>query len=478
MRGTRVPLRVMISMSAVLIGLLACKPQLVGTLDDDHESGIGVDAGDPMSPLDLAVPRVPPKIPGCVGDCVVNTKCPVEKGPTTLTGTVTIPSGLLPVYNARVYIPTGNALPPPPAAGASCDRCDQGPTQFATTTDVNGRFTLSNVPSGLNIPLIIRVGKWRRMVTIGQITECQVNAIAQEGTRLPRSRNEGNIPRIALSTGSADALECILRSGKLGLEDSEFTPESDAGRVHLYAGANGAAQYVASLNGGVRFTAAKTLPTPSWWDSYENWAKYDIVMLSCEGQQYMNYKSTAAMANLEKYIGSGGRVFASHWHNGWLANAQPPQKLQNVARFGVNSNLGSITANINTTFSKGAALADWMVLPAVSGTPPPARGQLSVIGAKNTISGLSTALVQRWVDAPSGVSQYFSFDAPIGDEPERLCGQMVFTDLHVSSGTGGDMSSAAVPFPLGCNASTLSAQEKALIFMLFDLTNCLQPPIG
>ena len=170
--------------------------------------------------------------------------------------------------------------------------------------------------------------------------------MAQDGDHRSdhRSRNEGNIPRIALSTGSADALECILRSGKLGLEDSEFTPESDAGRVHLYAGANGAAQYVASLNGGVRFTAAKTLPTLSWWDSYENWAKYDIVMLSCEGQQYMNYKSTAAMANLEKYIGSGGRVFASHWHNGWLANARPPQKLQNVAMFGVNSNLGSITA--------------------------------------------------------------------------------------------------------------------------------------
>jgi len=458
------------------MGLLGCKPQFVGTGDDDHE--ILVDAGDPVSTDDLARSVVPPKIPGCIGDCVVNSKCPVEKGPTTLTGVVSIPSGQLPVYNARVFIPTGDSLPPSPTTGPFCDRCDQAPTKFATTTDVNGRFTLRNIPAGLNIPLVIQVGKWRRMLTVGQISECAVNSINPAESRLPRSRIEGNIPRIALSTGNSDALECILRSKKLGLEDSEFTPEYGAGRVHLYAGATGAAQYVPTLNGGARFPAAQPLPNASWWDSYDNWAKYDIVMLSCEGQQYMNYKSPAALRNLEKYIASGGRVFASHWHNGWLANAQPPQKLQTVAMFGVSNNFGSITASINTGFEKGAALADWMVLPAVSGMSPPPRGQLSVVGAKNTISSLNASLAQRWVDAPNGAPQYFSFDAPIGAEPANLCGQMVFTDLHVSAGLGGDSSNAAVPFPGGCAAGTLLAQEKALLFMLFDLTNCLQSPIG
>ena len=52
------------------------------------------------------------------------------------------------------------------------------------------------------------------------------------------------------------------------------------------------------------------------------------------------------------------------------------------------------------------------------------------MGAKNTVSNLNMSIAQRWVDAPSGASQYFSFDAPIGG-PAELCGQMVFTDLHV-----------------------------------------------
>lgn len=476
MRGNRVRSQVALSLSLAAIGLFGCKPQMFGTVGDD-DPGL-VDAGDPDRAVDLALPPKPPKIPGCEGDCVVNSKCPADKGPTTLSGTVSIPSGLLPIYNARVFIPVGDEIPGPPQTGAYCDRCDRSPKVFSTTTDINGKFTLRNIPAGRNVPLVIQVGKWRRVLSISEVSECSVNLLDPTETRLPRSRVEGNIPKMALSTGSADALECLLRSKKLGLDDTEFTPESGPGRVNLYAGATGAAQYVSTLNGGARFTAAAPLPNPSWWDSYDNWAKYDIVMLSCEGQQYMSYKSPAALQNLEKYIGSGGRVFASHWHNGWMANAQSPQKIQTVAGFANNLNLGTITALINTNTDKGAALADWLMLPSVSGAMPPPRGQLSVMGAKNTVSGLNASLSQRWVDAPSGASQYFSFDAPIGATPAELCGQMVFTDLHVSAGVGGDTSGAGTPFPNGCNAATLSAQEKALIFMLFDLTNCLQPPIG
>jgi hypothetical protein len=57
---------------------------------------------------------------------------------------------------------------------------------------------------------------------------------------------------------------------------------------------------------------------------------------------------------------------------------------------------------------------------------------------------------------------------------------MVFTDLHISGGGSApyDSSPSGGTFPTSCSSTTLSPQEKALIFMLFDLTNCLTPIVG
>src|SRR4029077_60110 len=102
------------------------------------------------------------------------------------------------------------------------------------TTDEKGEFVLTGVPAGTDIPLVITSGKWRRQIKIPSVTACADTQLAQGDARLPKNKTEGDIPKIALTTGSADSLECLLR--RMGIDDSEITTSAGAGRVHLYTG--------------------------------------------------------------------------------------------------------------------------------------------------------------------------------------------------------------------------------------------------
>jgi hypothetical protein len=253
-----------------------------------------------------------------MGNCVQQ---PCSGGAVTrLTGTVYDPAGKVPLPNVDVFVP--NTALADYTDGPACDTCAMalsGAPVVRVKTDTAGHFTLgdgkADVPVGSGIPLVVQVGRWRRQVTV-DVPACVDTAVATDATRLPRNQSEGHLPKIALTTGGADALECLLR--KIGISDSEFTPESGSGRVNFFAGVNGSNKFNATL-GGASFT-----PVAPWWDDVNNLRKYDMILHSCEGTETPTNKSMAARMALQQYADAGGRVFASHWHNYWFEHGPTP----------------------------------------------------------------------------------------------------------------------------------------------------------
>jgi hypothetical protein len=413
----------------------------------------------------------------CIGlECQV-VDCARENKPvTTLTGTVYAPNGTLPLFGVNVYVPRD---PPAPfTEGAQCSRCSDelsGSPIARVQTDDAGRFRLENVPAGDNIPLVITTGKWRRQITIPRVESCTEAALPDVETRLPRTKAEGDIPKIAITTGNADTLECLVR--KLGIDDTEIGKGGDPSRIHLYAG-NGVASFQGGFPGGAgNITSA----TPFWADS-ANLKPYDVVILSCEGAQNAGTKPQAALDAMKQYADIGGRVFASHWHNIWVSghfqgagSGQRPAVWDTIGTWNSGSNFQNAIIDLidETSNPKGSAFAQWMLN--VMGST--VRGQISVTEARTTSVTLDQARAERWVytqgggGVPADRAQMFQFttpnEAPLGDR----CGKVVFTDMHVS-GTPPNLN----PYPGHCvGGNDLTPQEKALAFMFFDINSCVGP---
>lgn len=400
-----------------------------------------------------------------------------EKGlpPTSVSGTVYAPNGTLPLYGVDVYVPATDPGPLPD--GAQCARCDQGllgGSLAQTRTDEAGHFVLENVPATTNVPLVIQTGKWRRQLTLANVAACEDLPLQAADTRLPKDRSEGDMPKIAISTGSADALECLPL--KLGISPTEITTPGAGGRIQLFANpvaGQGANQFQANWPGGAgSFGASQTL-----WSTVDNLKPYDIVILSCEGNQYPASKPTSALAAMKAYADLGGRVFMSHWHNIWIegsgTSVAPPEWVAvatwNNSFTAFNSPPSSPDIIDEVQNPKGMSFATWMLN--VGGST--VRGEIPITAGRQTATGVDPMKGERWVYWVNNNVTYpqnFQFTTPNELPVEQRCGKVVFSDMHVSSGS---TSSPGTPYPGGCNTGPLTPQEKALAFMFFDIASCV-----
>jgi len=423
----------------------------------------------------------------CVGLQCFQYDCAMKGAPpTSVSGTVFAPNGTLPLYGVNVYVPATD--PGPLTDGATCDRCDaglQGGALAAAVTDETGHFELDNVPATSDVPIVIQIGKWRRQLKLPAVAACADMPLAAADTSLPKSRTDMtplttgvDLPRIAISTGLYDALECLPL--KLGIDPSEISSSTGTGRIHLYTNGGAAGQGASTFRAGWPGGTAPMTDSRTFWNDVNNIKNYDIVMLSCEGDQYPATKPQASLQAMHDYADLGGRLFASHWQNIWvggdytnLNHGMPDWEAVASFNFGGNPSPDTLTATIDEVNNpKGKSFATWMVN--VGGSTM--RDLLTVTQARTTCTSVDNTKAERWVYLDPATSPNYSsamnfqFTTPQNVDPMSRCGKVVFSDMHVSADS---TSSPATPYPNGCSTQPLTAQEKALAFMFFDIASCV-----
>ncbi len=266
-----------------------------------------------------------------------------------------------------------------------------------------------------------------------------------DGTlRLPGTVAAGdtndNMPDIAISTGHADQLECLMT--RIGVPVSEYVAGAGtSGHIHLFSGGD-----PAGGKGGQTVPGAVQSPTmPGAPASYTDlWATqaqlmaYDVTMLSCEGGETYNANPSA----LEAYLNAGGRAFASHFHYSWFAGPRysnqtysaPTDWGDNLATWSNPSPpsggtlIGGVlqtTLNGSTSpFPKGVAFQQWMTgVGALNGLSPVPAGEVTIYDPRyNAVVTAAHKPSQPWIVADSsgmaGQTMYFSFDTPVTAPPD------------------------------------------------------------
>jgi hypothetical protein len=287
---------------------------------------------------------------------------------------------------------------------------------------------------------------------------------------------------------------------RIGLPASEYVAGAGAGgHVHVFSGGTDT-----GVGGSPETPPMPGAPASNTdlWSSQAQLMPFDITLLSCEGDETYAANPPA----LEAYLNAGGRAFASHFHYGWFAGpistmqnySAPPDWGTGLATWGQDNtnDTGPIGGIIETTlngstmpFPKGIALQQWLMGVNALGQNGVPAGELSIYDPRyNAQVGPPNKPSQAWITADQhagmpGQTMYFSFDTPVNAQPAvdggapQYCGRAVFSDLHVGANSGDQP-----PPPGGCNNADLSPQEKALEFMLFDLSSCVipdnvQPPV-
>jgi hypothetical protein len=454
---------------------------------------------------------------------------------TTITGVVYDPAGKNPLPNILVYVPqatvsafTDGVNPSTPVKDSYATLVTGNPL-VSVTTGADGSFSLSGVPAGTDVPLVIQAGRWRRQFVISSVAACTTTAlystavttvgtdpgdlstsnVTQGGSsslseygeytmlRFARNQNEGDIPRIAFVTGSADALECTVR--KVGIDDSEFTDpnvginstsgstavssNSPAGRVGLFQRNSGGGAKAPGYSGSG--TAVSSVQTGyALFGSTNLLNGYNVLMLPCAGTADSSLETNGAniadAQNVASFTNAGGRVFSTHFSSDLLNSVSSISGAANWISPVTPSNTSTGTAIVNQSSTDSDTMGQWLY--GLNGgtkfSVAVSQLRISQTGTNSPTvnwATLSSALLNGSSTVSSPVVEFSYYTPFSASSTADQYGRVFFTDYHVNNS-----SSSNAVFPAECTStmaktSAMSTQEQMLEYSLFQLMNFAIP---
>jgi len=385
----------------------------VGTVVACGSSASDRTFGDPDKKDD----KGPPPTPGLGGG-----DSSVLMVPVNVTGTVFAPNGTLPLSNALVYL--ASELPAPIPDGVYCDTCVKLQDGTFATSGADGTFTISTTMPKGKVYVITQKGQFRRVREVNITAEGTV-AIPNADTTLPGKsdpKNNDDIPNMVVLKDDADFDPVDESLNKLGI--TGFDIKNDR----------------ALLQNDV------------------NLDKYHIVFIPCGNSTDDNMTDAKSQANLQNYVAKGGKLYVTDWSYEFVRQPFPGwfNWAQETAEVGSAATGDEWDADATAT---DQGLADWL---AATGDPTfKVEGNWTTITSVNTNTGKDPQgndidiTPKVWV-----MGDKAGQPTPTTVSFENQCGRVLFSSYHTENSKFG-------------SGSGLSAQEKALLYVLLEVGVCV-----
>ncbi|MCA9605123.1 MAG: carboxypeptidase regulatory-like domain-containing protein [Myxococcales bacterium] len=408
-------------------------------------SGGRLDAGgspmDGAPASDAGSPPPPPDAATCHG---------------TVEGQVRLPNGIHSAAGALVYV-AGEAGERP--LTGECGQCVAYESVLAhALTDAAGRFELS-LPAGTHEIIIQKGGDERR---VEASVACDgTTTLATEAVRLPRTVEEGRVPRMAVIDGIYDSMELVLARmglGELAIDGAGLSvvdPPFDF--------------YFAPVGAIADVPPIPTDEQRSLLRDPERLAAYDIVFISCGAE--LVEPATPGFAgsllfepgvqqNLRDYVENGGRLYVTDLEYTLIEQIWP-QAIDFAHGSGDGLSAEPETPYLANRgegfFETDARVVDTDLLRWLTTNGVAASATIPIQGLVPgwVMMDRHASVVRRWVERD---------ERPLTVSFAAGCGRVVYSSYHLEEGFSRRFSELPIP------------EEAILAYLIFQIGECIADP--